>query len=160
MDRTKNSTGTVRTLSTSAALEGVPSVVGRVRLAYDLGKTEMLAAIHAAGHEDVTMAMIALFRFAGINGRRPSEIATTARLSKQATNDMLRELERLGYVERHPDPTDGRARIIQLTARGHALDTAVWTAGRTVEQSWRQRFDEEQWTTFNAVLDKLTALRE
>jgi DNA-binding MarR family transcriptional regulator len=73
---------------------------------------------------------------------------------------MLRELERLGYVERHPDPTDGRARIIQLTARGHALDTAVWTAGRKVEQSWRQRFDEEQWTTFNAVLDKLTASRE
>jgi len=138
----------------------MPSVVGRVRLAYDLGKTEMLAGIHAAGHEDVTTAMIALFRFAGVDDRRPSEIATTARLSKPLTNDMLRELERLGYVERHPDPTDGRARIIKLTARGHALDTAVWTAGRTVEQSWRQRFDEEQWTTFNKVLDELTASRE
>jgi DNA-binding MarR family transcriptional regulator len=141
----------------SASFEGLPSVVGRVRLAYDLGKTEMLAGIHAAGHEDVTTAMIALFRFAGIDGRRPSEIACTARLSRQATNDLLRELERLGYVERHPDPTDGRARIIQLTARGQALDTAVWTAGRTVEQSWRQRFDEEQWAMFNAVLDQLTA---
>ena len=108
----------------------MPSVVGRVRLAYDLGKTEMLARIHAAGHPDVTTAMIALFRFAGVDRPPASEIATTARLSKQATNDMLRELERLGYVERHPDPTDGRARIIQLTERGQALDTAVWTAGR------------------------------
>jgi DNA-binding MarR family transcriptional regulator len=117
----------------------------------------MLARIHAAGHPDVTTAMIALFRFAGVDRRRPGEIATTARLSKQATNDMLRELERLGYVERHPDPTDGRARIVKLTKRGKALDTAVWTAGREVEQSWRDRFADEHWTTFNDVLDKLIA---
>jgi DNA-binding MarR family transcriptional regulator len=115
----------------------------------------MLARIRAAGHPDVTTAMIALFRFAGVDRRRPSEIAVTARLSKQATNDMLRELERLGYVERHPDPTDGRARIIQLTKRGQALDAAVWTAGREVEQSWRDRFSNKQWATFNDVLDAL-----
>jgi DNA-binding MarR family transcriptional regulator len=120
----------------------------------------MLARIHAAGHPDVTTAMIALFRFAGVDRRRPGEIASTARLSKQATNDMLRELERLGYVERHPDPTDGRARIIQLTKRGQALDTAVWTAGREVEQSWRDRFGDRQWATLNDVLDKLIAAAE
>jgi DNA-binding MarR family transcriptional regulator len=160
VNRTKNSTGGVRTLSTAGSFERVPSVVGRVRLAYDLGKTEMLAGIHAAGYLDVTTAMIALFRFAGVDGRRPSEIAATARLSKQATNDLLRELERLGYVERHPDPTDGRARIVRLTARGQGLDTAVWTAGREVEQSWRDRFGDTQWTTFNAVLDALITATE
>ena len=117
----------------------------------------MLARIHAAGHPEVTTAMIALFRFAGVDQRRPREIAATARLSKQTINDMLRDLERLGYVERHPDPTDGRGRIVRLTKRGQALDTAVWTAGREVEQSWRDRFEEAQWTTFNDVLDKLIA---
>jgi DNA-binding MarR family transcriptional regulator len=120
----------------------------------------MLARIHAAGHPDVTTAMIALFRFAGVDQRRPGEIAATARLSKQATNDMLRELERLGYVERHPDPTDGRARIVHLTKRGHALDTAVWTAGREVEQSWRDRIGDKHWTTFHDVLDTLIAAAE
>lgn len=144
-------------MSTPATFDRVPSAVGRLRLAYDLGRTGMLARIHAAGHPDVTTAMIALFRFAGVDGRRPSEIAMTARLSKQATNDMLRELERLRYVGRHPDPTDGRARIIKLTKRGHALDTAVWTAGRQVEESWRDRFDDKHWATFNDVLDKLIA---
>jgi DNA-binding MarR family transcriptional regulator len=132
-------------------------VVGRLRLAYDLGRDAMLARIHAVGHPDVTAGMIALFRLAGLDRRRPGEIAATARLSKQATNDMLRELERLGYVERHPDPTDGRARIIQLTKRGHALDAAVWTAGREVEQAWRDRIGDMHWTTFDDVLDKLIA---
>ena len=117
----------------------------------------MLARIHEAGHPHVTPAMITLFRFAGIDRRRPGEIAATARLSKQATNDMLRELERLGYVERRRDPTDGRARIVHLTNRGRALDTAVWTAGREVEQSWRARFDDKQWATFHDVLDELIA---
>ena len=156
----EGSTTSVLDPSRRPAFERVPSVVGRVRLAYDLGRTEMLARIRAAGYSDVTGAMIGLFRFAGVDRRRPSEIAVTARLSKQATNDMLRELERLGYVERHPDPTDGRARIVQLTTRGQALDTAVWTAGRGVEQSWRRRFDDEQWTTFNAVLDELITATE
>jgi DNA-binding MarR family transcriptional regulator len=99
--------------------------------------------------------MMGLFRFAGVDQRRPGEIAATARLSKQATNDMLRELERLGYVERHPDPSDGRARIIRLTKRGRALDAAVWTAGREVEQSYRNRFDTNHWSMFNNVLDEL-----
>jgi len=49
----------------------------------------------------------------------------------------------------------GRARIIKLTKRGHVPDAAVWTAGREVEQSWRNRFAAKQWTTFNEVLEKL-----
>ena len=107
------------------------------------------------GHPDVTTAMIALFRFAGVHDRRPGAIAATARLSKQATNDMLRELERQGYLARRPDPSDGRARIIQLTARGKALDAAVWKAGRDVEQAWRKQFGDAEWSVFNDVLDKL-----
>ena len=120
----------------------------------------MLGRIQAAGHPEVTTAMIALFRFAGVDGRRPSEVAQAARLSRQATNDMLRELERVAYVELHLDPTDGRARIIQLTKRGKALDAAVWTAGREVEESWRTHFGDRQWSTFNDVLDKLIGTAE
>ena len=154
MNRTIDSTEAVLDEPT-AALERAPSAVGRLRLAYELGRNEMLARVHAAGHADVTTAMIALFRFAGVDRQRPGEIAATARLSKQATNDMLRELERLGYLKRHPDPTDGRARIVQLTKRGQALDAAVWKAGREVEQAWSNRFDDKDWTTFHDVLDKL-----
>lgn len=133
----------------------VPSLVGRLRVAYDLARDEMLALIREAGHPDVTSGMITLFRLAGIDQRRPGEIAVTARLSKQATNDFLRELERLSYLERHADPKDGRARIIKLTKRGHELDAAVWEAGRKVEQSWTARIGGKRLSTFNEVLDEL-----
>jgi len=47
-----------------------------------------------------------------------------------------------------------------LTKRGQTLDTAVWTAGREVEEAWRNRFGDKQWATFNDVLDTLTATAE
>ncbi len=137
-----------------------PSLVGRLRVAYELARDEMLALIHEAGHPDVTSGMIALFRLTGIDQRRPGEIALTARLSKQATNDFLRELERLRYVERHPDPTDGRARLVKLTKRGHELDAAVWAAGRDVERSWAIRIDGKRMATFDEVLTELIGERD
>ena len=33
--------------------------------------------------------------------------------------ELVDELEELGYVERRPDPTDRRAKLIVLTPRGH-----------------------------------------
>jgi hypothetical protein len=43
------------------------------------------------------------------------------------------------------------------SARQVTLDAAVWKAGREVEQSWRDRFSDGQWTTFNDVLARLIA---
>jgi hypothetical protein len=49
---------------------------------------------------------------------------------------------------------------MRLTKRGQALDTAVWTAGRDVEQSYRDRFDSNQWALFNDALDELIRGRQ
>lgn len=119
----------------------------------------MLAAVHTAGHTAVTEAMFQLFRYPGMDGRRPGEIAATARLSKQATNDLLRELERLGYVRRRADPSDGRARILKLTKRGRSLETAIRRAAKDVEARWRKQTDGKRWAAFNDVLDRLIAER-
>lgn len=39
-------------------------------------------------------------------------------MTKPSMGYLVRYLEQTGYVERGPDPTDGRAQLIQLTARG------------------------------------------
>lgn len=51
------------------------------------------------------------------DGLRMGELARRARLSKQTMTEMIRRLERDGLVERRPDPADGRASLICLTAR-------------------------------------------
>lgn len=52
-------------------------------------------------------------------GSRLTDLARGANMSPQAMGELVDELEGLGYVERKPDPTDGRAKLIVLTTRGH-----------------------------------------
>ena len=56
------------------------------------------------------------------DGLRMGELARRARLSKQTMTTMIRLLERDGLAARRPDPADGRASLVSLTARGRQLE--------------------------------------
>jgi DNA-binding MarR family transcriptional regulator len=51
-------------------------------------------------------------------GVRASEVAAAVGLHKSTMSRNIADLERLGLVERVPDPTDARARLLRLTAAG------------------------------------------
>jgi DNA-binding MarR family transcriptional regulator len=55
------------------------------------------------------------------DGLRLGELAAAARLSKQAITGLVKRCEADGLVERAPDPADGRAFNVRLTARGRAV---------------------------------------
>lgn len=57
-------------------------------------------------------------------GNRLTDLARGANITPQAMGELVDELEELGYVERRPDPTDRRAKLIVLTERGHACIAA------------------------------------
>jgi DNA-binding MarR family transcriptional regulator len=63
-------------------------------------------------------ALVPLFEHDGL---RLGELATAARLSKQAMTGLVKRCEADGLVEREQDPVDGRAFIVRLTTRGRAL---------------------------------------
>lgn len=63
-------------------------------------------------------------------GTRASEIARDAGVTRQAIAQVVAELERLGIVEQHPDPTDARAKLVRYTPfgrRGYRRALAVFT---------------------------------
>ena len=64
----------------------------------------MLERLHERGFDDLDAAHLNVFQYPGPQGARPSELAARLRISKQALNYLLGELERLGYLERRPDP--------------------------------------------------------
>jgi len=51
-------------------------------------------------------------------GIRPTELADKLAMSKQAVNQLLNDLEGMEILERCPDPTDGRARLVRITEHG------------------------------------------
>lgn len=58
-------------------------------------------------------------------GTRLTTLAARANITPQAMGELVDDLERLGYVLRHPDPEDRRAKRIVLTPRGVACVAAA-----------------------------------
>lgn len=52
---------------------------------------------------------------------RMSEIAERLILSKGGTTKVIDRLEDQGLVERHPDPSDLRALVVEITPKGRAM---------------------------------------
>jgi DNA-binding MarR family transcriptional regulator len=105
---------------------------------------KLFERLRQEGFEHVREGHGCVFGFIDIeNGSRLTEMAERAGLTKQAVGEAATELERLGYAERVPDPTDRRAKIIKLTPSGV---TACLTGRRIfaeIEREWADQFGEE-----------------
>ena len=76
----------------------------------------VFAALAAAGFDDFTPAQARVFQRIGPDGTRLTELAQAAQITKQTAGFLVDQLERAGYVERTPDPTDARARLVRPAA--------------------------------------------
>jgi DNA-binding MarR family transcriptional regulator len=86
---------------------------------------------------------------------RPSELAARMRITKQALNYLLGDLERLGYLERHPDPDDRRSRRIALTDRGRALVPVIRGAVAQTEREWAAALGQDRFAQLRELLGEL-----
>jgi len=96
------------------------------------------AALDAAGFGDIRPPHANVFTFVPPEGIQVSELTRLARVRKQTMAQAVDELERLGYVERRPDPSDRRARLVFLTERGEQVRPIAIATGRQVYAEWSQ----------------------
>lgn len=138
------------------APEPPPLPIGAVfRLALDEVRQRIAAGVHEAGFDDVRPTHVTLFRWPGPDGRRPSDVAADAQISKQRVNDLLRDLERLGYLALELDPDDSRARIIRLTQRGRRLHATAISIHAQIEAEWSRAIGQRRYTQLRRTLDDL-----
>src|SRR5262245_3401290 len=90
--------------------------------------------LRARGHTDLLPSHQVVFAGLGRTGSRLTTLARHAGMTKQAMGQIVDDLEKLGYVERTPDPQDGRAKIVHCAAAG--LDF-VCDAAEVLEEIWR-----------------------
>src|SRR4051794_19329790 len=132
-----------------------PRLPALFRLLWQQTYPEMLRRISAAGFDDIRLAHWPVLQWPGPDGQRPSVIAERAGTSKQAVNHVLRDLERLGYVELRSDPRDSRARLVELTTRGHALVEAMFNAASAAERQLESTLTAGQRTDLKETLTAL-----
>jgi DNA-binding MarR family transcriptional regulator len=78
--------------------------------------------------------------------------AARLRISKQALNYLLGSLERLGYLERRPDPSDLRSKRLALTPRGTAAINVIRDAVGEIETAWTQRLGPGRFAQLRSLL--------
>jgi DNA-binding MarR family transcriptional regulator len=92
-------------------------------------------------------------------GTRLTDLAERAFMTKQSVGEVVSDLEQRGYVERVPDPSDGRAKIIRLTGRGQEAMAVGRKLIDEIEQEWAERFGAEQVAALRDALEAITAER-
>ena len=144
-------------MSTPSASRHMPPVPIGALLRFALAdvRQRIYAGVVKAGFDDVRPTHVTLFRWPGPDGRRPGQVAGDTQLSKQRVRDLLRDLERWGYLRLETDPADGRARIIRLTARGRRLHRTAVGVHTALERAWAARIGDAPYRAFRDTLSHL-----
>src|SRR3954453_12771300 len=71
-----------------------------------------------AGTEMTPMHGLAVHYLRGRDAVTTSDLARHLRITKQSASEVVAVLEANGLVRRAPHPTDGRARVLELTSAG------------------------------------------
>ena len=99
----------------------------------------------------------AVFAQIKAEGSRLTELARGANITPQAMGELVDELEELGYVERRPDPTDRRAKLIVLTDKGRACIAAGRATIEVLEDEIVRILGERGHRQLRMLLSKLLA---
>ena len=116
------------------------------RLLREFGKdyeNRVHALLNTRGHPYIRPSHSTVFANLGTGAVRVTELARRAQVTQQAMGKMLKELERMGYIERAVDGSDKRAREIRLTERGVALVRDTQEALEEVQSHYQQKIGQE-----------------
>jgi DNA-binding MarR family transcriptional regulator len=113
----------------------------------------------SAGVEGIRAAHLQVFGSIKANGSRLTDLATSAGLSLSSMAELVDDLVGLGYLERRPDPSDGRAKLVCLTEAGwHAIRAGRAIIGH-IETGWAAHVGhgryEQMCQTMQTLLDEL-----
>ncbi len=115
----------------------------------------MLERLHAEGFADFDASYLVVAQYPGPQGQRPSDLARRLRISKQALNHLLGQLEQRGYVSRDPDPDDRRSKRISLTSRGTAAALVIREAVTEMEAVWAEQLGSRRFEQLREPLEEL-----
>ncbi|MFE3320885.1 MarR family winged helix-turn-helix transcriptional regulator [Nocardia sp. NPDC059195] len=117
----------------------------------------VFAALTAGGHAELTPAKARLVARIAPDGTRLTDLAAQAQVTKQTASTLADQLVRADYLERVPDPTDGRARLLRLTPTGRAAADLANRTADEVQSEWLAHLGKRASTELRKTL---TTLRE
>jgi DNA-binding MarR family transcriptional regulator len=119
----------------------------------------VLAALHAAGY-GATLAQARLFARIPGQGIRLTDLAESAQVTKQTAGFLVDQLEAAGYVERGPDPTDARARLIRLAPRGDRAQSLAREVEAQITAEWTEHLGRGEMAQLRRIMKRLREITD
>jgi DNA-binding MarR family transcriptional regulator len=129
-------------------------------VAYRAMESRAMEALAAAGIDDITLAQARVFERVGPRGTRLTDLAEQAQVTKQTAKFLVDQLERAGYVERRPDPTDRRARLICVSRRGARAVRLANAEVARVEAEWEDHLGARDMARLRRTLVRLREITD
>lgn len=130
-----------------------------LRNPYEALLTRLHAGLAAAGYADSYPAWgTNVFYCLREGGLRLTELAERTHTSKQAMSYTVNRLEEAGYMERVPDPADGRAKVIRLTERGWALRREADEIIASIERECVRSLGEQRMRQFEGLMKDISSV--
>lgn len=126
-------------------------------VSYRHAEQRILARLHERGFTDLTLAQLRLAARLDDDGSRLTTVAASAQVTKQTAGFLVDQLERSGYVERQPDPTDARARLVVVAERGERARVVAREMEEELEAEWADHLGPGGLAALHRAL---TSLRE
>ena len=112
----------------------------------------IIGELNASGFTELRVPHMAVLQFPGPDGSRPSVLAERAGMSKQAMNQLLRSLEKYGYLTRADAHGHARARTVHLTAYGAAAYSKIHDILRDIEGEWSAELGQKDFALLKKLL--------
>ena len=116
---------------------------------------EVVAALHEAGYSDIRSSHSRVFEHLPAQGARVARMAGEAQMTQQSMTELVEYLERRGYVERLPDPSDGRAKLVRLTRSGKKLSAKGDEIMGRIDADWGARLGKRRLQEMRSALGDL-----
>ena len=110
------------------------------------------------GFGDLRPSMVAVAQHMKADGSRVTDLAAAAWVTKASVVQAVDELERLGYVERTPDPSDGRAKLVRPTEKALAAEAAGREVIAEIRDAWAEAMGRERMNSLEAGLRQLRSV--
>jgi DNA-binding MarR family transcriptional regulator len=118
-------------------------------------RQDLYARAREAGYGDIREAHLQVFGVIDWAGTRLTDLAARANMTRPAMSELVDELQRAGYLERRPDPTDGRAKLIRPTRKGRQVLVQALRAVTDIERGYADAIGAERFESLAASLQAL-----
>lgn len=136
-----------------------PHVAALMFVAYRHAEERIIGHVVDSGFP-ITLAQARVCARISEDGIRLTELAEQSQVTKQTAGFLVDQVEKAGYVERVPDPTDARARLIRLSDKGWEVQRCAREMEEIIDAEWTAHLGASRVRTLRATLEDLREITD